>query len=386
MRSRHRHRKEGAVSARANTFAGQLRHFARAVDIVDNDVFDRVRGLVYKYVKNELGAEYFELLRDQVIDGDAEPALKMFWSNEDKDHFWRVRGVERLYTNLVTQAFGQDQPLWVVAQDRQPLRQAEKLEDQWSHSAELSPYYPPVDQPFRTLVALPLRRRIPLGVFYFESRSYLGITDVAKEELLTLASALTILLELYEVNRTQSKMTALAIFELQENLESAKFPKLAKPHFFVAFSNRADRNVTTVSREVLLQFSDRLEFTDWTEMTDSGNISAQIAREITRSRFGICYLSELVKAGEADSVSYIDNPNVVFEAGMLHATTAATEAAEGAEPAGWIPMRETASPPAPFDFAAERTLYVPRFKNGTLQEDRLRETLTQRVMRLLGED
>lgn len=101
-------------------------------------------------------------------------------------------------------------------------------------------------------------------------------------------------------------------------------------------------------------------------MSDSGNINAQIAREIVRSRFGICYLSQ--KSQDDSSHKFIDNPNVVFEAGMLHALTRVTSATSGAEPSGWIPMREADSPPAPFDFAAERTIEIPRSGNGELNE------------------
>ena len=41
------------------------------VDIVDDEIFDRVRQLIYKYVKNELGAAYFELMREQQLDVDS---------------------------------------------------------------------------------------------------------------------------------------------------------------------------------------------------------------------------------------------------------------------------------------------------------------------------
>ena len=61
---------------------------------------------------------------------------------------------------------------------------------------------------------------------------------------------------------------------------------------------------------------------------------------------------------------YDDNANVVFEAGMLHARTLVSSDTEGGEPAGWIPVREKASPDPPFDFAAERILVVPRTRGG----------------------
>lgn len=372
------------MASTERTFAGELLHFARSIDIVDDRIFENVRLLMYQYVKDELGAAYFEVMEGHITDGN-DPILKMFWSIDDTQHVWPIETPDGSYTNVVTMAYSKQQPLWVVDQEKRPLSEADRLEDQWSQNPEL-PHYQPVkrDEPVRMVVVLPLGRQRPLGVCYFEALMYIGITDVAKKELRLLAESIAILFELYVANRTQYTMTSAAIRDLQTRLEQAKFPQLTKPHFFLAFSNRADRAVTTILREVLDKLSARLDFTDWQRIDESGNVNAQIAREITRSRFGICYLSEPAKESAEPGVNYIDNPNVVFEAGMLHARTAATEAPD-AEPAGWIPMREIASPPAPFDFRAERILEVPRFDNGTLNEDRLRAMLTERITKLLRE-
>jgi hypothetical protein len=372
------------MSSAMSTFANQLRHFARSVDIVDDETFDRIRQLIYRYVKNELGASYFELMQEQTLEGD--PGLRMFWSSEERDHTWRLRRQDGSFSNLVTLAFAQEQPLWVVDGDKKALGDADKLEDDWSHNTNLPTYEPMVDGAVRTLVVLPLRRKRPLGVCYFESSQHMGITDVAKTELLLLAESLAILFDLYEINRAQSQMTSSAIFELHESLEAAKFPKLTRPHFFLAFPNRADPAVTRVISEVLDEFSDRLDATDWTQITESGNINAQIARDIMRAGFGICYFSEPVEGDHPEGTEYVDNANVIFEAGMLHARTGMNGSGDGGDVTGWIPMRERASPPAPFDFAAERILYTPRLADGRVNEPRLHEDLKNRISKLLGEE
>lgn len=365
-----------------STFAGQLRHFARSVDIVDDRIFENVRHLMYKYVKDELGAAYFELMQAQTFNDG--PALKMFWSIDEKDHLWPIRRPDGSNTNIVTLAYERQQPMWVVDPERRPLDEADKLQDQWSGNVDLPPYAPVKDQPVRMLVVLPLRRQTDLGVCYFESSAHIGITDVAKAELQLLADAIAILFELYQANSYRRAMTSSAIFELRERLERAKFPQLTKPHFFLAFPKRADDGVVTVIRETLHQFSERLEFTDWQRIDESGNVNSQIAQEIARSRFGVCYLSEPAPDPTGGEARYADNPNVVFEAGMLHARTAANEAGIADEPAGWIPIREEASPPAPFDFRAERMVLVPRHPDGSLNERRLRTMLTERISKLLG--
>ncbi|WP_138760642.1 TIR domain-containing protein [Modestobacter altitudinis] len=176
-------------------------------------------------------------------------------------------------------------------------------------------------------------------------------------------------------------MTSSALDELRDSLESARFPKLTKPHFFVAYSHRADSKVRVVIQQVLHQYGKQVEFTDWAKVHEPGNINTHIAREVARSRFGICYLSEPAETGGGQH-AFVDNPNVVFEAGMLHARTSEIDGNEG-EPCGWIPVREAGSPPAPFDFASERILHVPRYEDGTLDADELRQQLVDRIEGLL---
>ena len=198
-----------AVTSADNTFAGQLRHFARSVDIVDDRIFERVRLLMYKYVKDELGAAYFELMRDQPIGSDS--GLRMFWSSEEKDHAWPVKQADGSCTNIVTLACYKRQPLWIVDENKRPLREADKLEDQWSNTIDLPAYEPALDHAVRMVVVLPLRRQRSLGVCYFESLTHIGITEVARVELQRLADAIAILLELYEAKRAQASLTSAAV-------------------------------------------------------------------------------------------------------------------------------------------------------------------------------
>jgi hypothetical protein len=51
-----------------------------------------------------------------------------------------------------------------------------------------------------------------------------------------------------------------------------------------------------------------------------------IARESSRSRFGICYLSDPAENAARSRHAFRDNVNVAFEAGMLHALTSANGA------------------------------------------------------------
>jgi len=374
------------MTAKNSTFAGQLTHFAQSVDIVDDARFDNVRDLVYRYVANQLGGEYVELLRQESgDDGDRQSWLRTFWSSAEKQHVWPIHTDDGSYTNPVTDAFDNDRPMWIVSPAKDPLDQADQQHDLWSGTANLSRYRPSSNQSIRTVVILPLSLQRRYGVYCLESSRYIEITDAAKLELRRLADALAMLYRLWEVNKIQTAGTDHAIGDLRELLQAAKFPRLAKPHFFVAFSHKADETVKLIIRDTLNEFAAKLEYTDWTQMDAPGNINTQIAKEILESRFGICYLSEPDDDSSPEAHQYRDNPNVVFEAGMLHARTTAAADADGREPAGWIPVREPESPPPPFDFAAERIVQVPRSRTGDLNESRLREMLRKRIEALLRE-
>src|SRR5262249_22860163 len=280
--------------------------------------------------------------------------------------------------------FDNERPMWIVSPSEDALEGADEHHDLWSGTPNLSRYRPSSSQPTRTVVIVPLCLERSYGVYCFESSRYIEITDAAKLELKRLAYALALLYRLWEINKAQLTSTGNAIGDLRELLQRAKFPRLAKPHFFVAFPRKADENVTHIIKDTLDEFAAKLEYTDWTQMYGAGNVSAQIVQEILESRFGICYLSE--RDNDASAVyPYRDNPNVVFEAGMLHARTTAAADTDGGEPAGWIPIREQESPPAPFDFAAERILQVPRSRNGELNESRLHEMLSRGITALLRE-
>jgi hypothetical protein len=51
------------------------------------------------------------------------------------------------------------------------------------------------------------------------------------------------LYRLWEINNAQLTGTEQAIGDLREGLRRAKFPRLSKPHVFLAFSERADESV-----------------------------------------------------------------------------------------------------------------------------------------------
>jgi hypothetical protein len=92
-------------------------------------------------------------------------------------------------------------------------------------------------------------------------------------------------------------------------------------------------------------------------------------------------LSECADNPGPEELPYRDNPNVLFEAGMLQALTNAPSA----EPVGWIPVREDVrfSGPPPFDVAGERLVVVPRSNPGSFNEDSFDVSLRNAVRALV---
>jgi hypothetical protein len=360
------------------SFGDYLQQFARSVDIVDENTIEQVRRLVYNYVEKELGAAYFSLVTETKVDG--KPALQTFWSTADESHTTTIRTSEGKYGSQLSVAFDQHHPLWIVDEQQRPLRLCDEYLDLWSGARGLPKYKAPkVNRDMRTSIVVPLVHwGNVLGVMYLESTSYLDITDVAKDELSLFSDALAILFDLHRANRAQIQGTKDAISGLQAILRENTFPHLTKPQIFVASSQRADDEVRGVIQEVLDEFSTILTVVQWDRIERSGSITTQLIEQIATSRFGICYFSEPAPDGQT---GFVDNPNVLFEAGMLHSLTNSPVG----RPTGWLPVREKTSPRIPFDFAAERILEVPRSAKGEINEQKLRNELRKRIEALLSE-
>jgi hypothetical protein len=359
------------------TFGSHLQHFARSVDIVDDQTLIEARTLVREYIEEELDAAYMELARAHTV--NEAPGLRTWWSSANKDFSTTIKGPDGNYSSQLAVCFDLAKPLWIVNPEHQPLRRTPSYVDLWSGVTELPLYRAPLDRDLFTSICIPMFRpnnRI-LGVLYLESASFLDIAEFDSEELALLADALGVLLDLRDLNQVQTQGTRDAISNLRRIKESVVFPQIARPQIFVAFSARADQEVIGVLADVLKEFGSQLRMVQWNQIDDSGTITTQLAEAITSSRFGLCYLSE----PREDPGRYTDNPNILFEAGMLHALTVLSIH----ERSGWIPLREENSPTPPFDFAGERIELIPRVGDGRLNEALFRARLKARVRRLLGD-
>jgi hypothetical protein len=64
-------------------------------------------------------------------------------------------------------------------------------------------------------------------------------------------------------------------------------PALEKPRLFLAYPKEAEEDVLTSIEKVLGEFEDRLDNKSWENMSESGNITEQVVKEISMSQLGI---------------------------------------------------------------------------------------------------
>lgn len=363
----------------ARSFADYLKQFALSVDIVNADIFGELKALIQYYVKESLSVDYFEFMRLGIVDG--RPGLSTLWPSEGYISN-SIKDVNGIYNGQTAYAFDKGVSLWVVDKNKAPLAATSAYVDLWSGKTDLPEYHTPRDvkEDIRTAIMIPLRENARvIGLLDFESSRYIGITEAAKKELCTIAESISMLYSLERINYTQRMSTKDALHELERTLKSKHLPRLSKPKLFLAFSSRADDQVIGTIQQVLSEYEDKLDLVAWDAISKTGNINTQIVDDILSSKYGICYFSEPVQES-GGQYRYRDNPNVLIEAGMLHALYHAdSESTEG-----WIPIREPNSPPPPFDFVAERRLDVIRKTDGELNEHQFKSVLRKRINSLIN--
>jgi hypothetical protein len=360
------------------SFAEYLTQFALSVDIVNSDIFGELRELIQQYVKESLGVDYFEFMRVSIVDG--RQGLVTLWPS-DGYLSNSIKDTSGNYNGQTAYAFDKGIPLWVVDEKRLPLTEVSDYVDLWSGKTDLPKYATPgeIKEVIRTAIMIPLKDSgRTIGLLDFESSQYIGITEVAKKELRMIAESLSMLYALEQTNKIQRESTKKALQELKRTLRSKNLPRLTKPKLFLASSSRADEQVMGIIHQLLGEYDDKLNVVAWDTVSKGGNINEQIIDDILSSRYGICYFSEPA-TGSAGDHKFQDNPNVLIEAGMLHALYHVDSDSSD----GWIPIREINSPLPPFDFIAERRLDVARTKDGELNEHKFKSELKTRINKLI---
>lgn len=364
------------------TFGEHLKQFALAVDTVDKDSFHDAKDLVLDYFRRTLNIEITRLMVEAKV-AEMDGLITYNLVSKAVYSVRPVRDHKGEFTSHTAYAYGTNKSLWIVSGDKNEkrLEHCESWVDLWSNSKDLPAYKVPsgesLKESARTSIIIPvLTDSRVFGVFNFETTEYLDITASAKKELTLVVDALVLLYQTYLKYERKLEDTRTAFNKLNDLLQHP-LPKLTKPNIFLASSHRAasDAVKQTFKEE---EFANKFQVVYWKEMHAPGNINTQLLEVLGTCRYGVCYFSE--RLGSKGN-RFRDNPNVLFEAGMLHGRSD-----QGAQsPASWIPIRE-ASSKTPFDFASERTIIVPRSKDGILDEAQFKDILRKRIRVLVGEE
>ena len=366
----------------ARTFGQELLHFAQSVDIIDIETCDSVRHLIGDYFSNVLDIDFYEVQTDDVLI-ENRPGLRTCmtknaaWTN-GQSNSTAIRTEAGDYRDQTTFAYETRNILWVTEKEGQILKADSECVNRWPQTKyymPLPPYWPFVGN-MRTQIVFPLQYGDHVfGVLNLETERLLEYTSFAGEELKLISSAIAIILWLHDTYLNQSLGTRKALENVTRSLRASRNPSpLVKFKIFVASSSRADEQVIGIIHRVINEFHDQVDEVFWKTITESGNVNSQLLAALDECSLGVCYFSEPTLQA-ADCNQYVDNLNVVFEAGMLHAlTNTSTDV-----PKKWIPVREPQSPATPFDFASERTIIVSRLDNGALNEELFARDLRQRL-------
>ena len=373
------------------TFGTHLERFVDTIDIVTVKTFEDIMLQIGKYVHKELDLNYFELAIPSMVNNKAglqakcnyidgtlikDPKYSSELYEDDKE--------KKILRNHSALAYSCKRKLWVVSESKQALKELETVivDLCGNKPTSLPPYKPAEELIAKISIIIPLcsKGNEPIGVVDFEGERYIEPTKPAIEELTRLARSISKLLYLREVQETQGESTDSAIKGLASILESGTLPKLGKPRLFFAYPERAEPDVMNIIHKVLESISQRIRVIDWKEHNIKGNIDVSIIKAIAHSRFGICYLSEPIPGRKN---KYMDNPNVLFEAGMLQSDTSLGNE----EHFSWIPIREDASLlPNPFDIAHLKQINICRTKEGNeiVEPEKLKVDLKKWIEVLIG--
>ena len=366
------------------TFAEELLQFAKTVDILDEKLFMNIKEIINDYASQRWGVKYVKIMNLK-FDLDGNRILEKFFLQEYSKASTATDMVN-IETSKGQMAYviRNKKPVWIMSKDRSSfLNKSDEYIDCWSGLEDIPEYQSIVtDAKIKTSIIVPFyelekERRYLRGVANYEIPEALPFNKECQNEILTLTDTISELLNLYNVRERQEHNTNYAINRLEIKLETFN-ALLRKNRIFIASAFEGEEDVKNAIKKVLKNSFSDIEVLDWENNKETGSISEKMFEDINSSRYGICYFSEYSK----ENKKYVDNSNVMFEAGLMHGKFRTFND----ENPLWIPIREKDSLEFPFDVQGFNTLIVPRNKKGKLEEEEFAEmlknfmeTMTQRA-------
>lgn len=368
-------------------FLTELQNFADAAYPIDDHSLLTIWDLVSKFLIDIAKINYFEILLHQM--GKKGPQLgtvltqTRYWSHPvpapDTIEF------RKPYQDQTGYSFAENINLWVQKRSQTPLAaKGRDFINCWVGSPSLRtlpPYYAFKEWTGSlTQIVIPLVVGVPIGILVLETKWICKYDPRLAEVFVGIAKALATILSTHEACKLSRQGTENALGAVTKGYETTKKNDkehpLAEPSLFLASSKRADKEVIQIIQKTVDLFKDTVQLNFWQDWTTSNEIKTELMKSVARADYAICYFSE-PSVNSAGAEKYQDNPNVLFEAGMLHAlTTTGVGESLSTTPLEWLAVREGASLPVPFDFGDKNILVVPRLENGNLDKARFARKLT----------
>jgi len=367
-------------------FGRRLSHFVHSLDKVSAAIDDDVRRVVHRLVVEKLGFHFYEVQTDENVRTDNLLITRDGWTNGIRDY--TVLTADGEYRGQTTFAYDQALKLWITAADRGILEGARDrgtdYVNRWDQPRDTMPAYWDFQNSkrTRTSIIIPLRNSgRTFGFLNLEHPEALEGTAHTKREFESLADAVATTISKREATLHSDQRNLSNLREIEENHQALTAVSLERSTVFLGSSTQADAKVMGIILDVLRrEFGERLRTAYWKDFKGSGEINKHILEAISTSTIGIVYLSE---SDPALPGRFRDNPNAVFEAGILQGLCS--------EPGGitraWFAIREHDGITTPlfFNIATEHVLLVPR-PGGQLNDDALRSELRERISALIKND
>lgn len=367
------------------SFGEYLRQFALSIDFINRNNFADIKSKIIEYLRKHLGAHQIAFcIPAEVDDSDG---FNTVWSFPKDNKSQKLKDSHGNYKRQLTLAMGEWRNLWVISGTDDHLSNENRGIDFWGNTqdANLPPfYYSKSVKRSKTAIMLVTKnaQNKPNGILIIELERKVMISSALREELLFVAEAVGLLHASYTSFEQQNEATYKALRYLRSIMDNVhlKIENEPRPALFLAYSERAPQDSLEIIQKVLDQYKDHVKKTDWKALHTPGEISQQIVDQIVNAKYGICYFSETVSSSRGKKkLKYEDNPNVLFEAGMLNISTDS----EKGIGTGWIPIREKDSPGIPFDIISQRRIIVPRDSSGNIDKKEFEKMLTLQLDKLI---
>lgn len=364
-----------------------LEAFVRAVDNVSPEVERKVRDTIAAYIGPSMNYEV--LIQETHTRGyESSRELNPRWGSYGNLGNIVLPPPGGPYGGHAEYCFCEDRDIWIYAQGGGLLREATSYDD--VHGNQNLPKYRAYPrEESRVSIVKPIRDEDngrALGLLTIESRDTLEYSRSAEAILAQLVRIISVLVRSERESRLNSANTLTAANQLLKWAEdSGTFSRLCqRPIIFQAHSTRAPQDVLGIICEAVAGLSAThktihglgFDYRTWQDSVRPKDIVTELLEDLRRSVAGIAYLSE---PEDSAAGRFVDNPNVLYEAGIMHGL--------GAPFRGCLLIREAASiSEFPFDIAQKRSIIIERGRDNVIRDPKLIGTKILKALSSLLEE